>query len=89
MGSCHHRASPGCVACFFPTAHPRGSSRWPGWPVPLHPSGQSTQKAAPPPTSRPLSSAIPRLHHCRSHIWAGSVQGPQPGRLRGRGWGFR
>ena len=30
-----------------------------------------------PSTSRLLSSALPRPCHCRSHIWAGSAQGPQ------------
>ena len=30
-----------------------------------------------PSTSRLLSSALPRPHHCHSHIWASSAQGPQ------------
>lgn len=41
-------------------------------------TGQSAQKV-PPSTSHLLSSALPRPHHCLSHIWTGSSQGPQQG----------
>lgn len=49
-----------------------------GWaePVPTHPQAKAPRKLCPS-ISCLLSSALPRPHHCRSHIWAGSLQGPQ------------